>query len=39
MMNHAGGWMSSGMWIWTALGVLAVALVLVVVIRQSSKRS
>jgi hypothetical protein len=39
MMNHTGGWMGSGMWIWTVSVVLLVALVVVLAIRQSSKKS
>jgi len=36
MMNHTDGWMGGGMWIWTVIGVLVVAL-LVVVINNLSK--
>jgi hypothetical protein len=37
MMNHADGWMGGGMWIWTAVGVVVVVL-LVVAITKLSKR-
>jgi len=30
-MNHAGGWMGGGMWIWTVIGVLVVVLLVVVI--------
>ena len=39
MMNHTGGWMGSGMWIWTVSVVLLVALVVVLALRQSTKKS
>ena len=37
MMNHNNGWMGGGMWIWTALGVLLVALLVVVISKLSKK--
>jgi hypothetical protein len=41
MMNHTdgwmGGWMGGGMWIWTVVGILAVALLVVVIIKLSKK--
>ena len=37
MMNHTGGWMGGGMWIWMVIGVLVVVL-LVVVINKLSKK-
>ena len=36
-MNHGDGWMGGGMWIWTAIGVLVVVLLVVVIGRQSEK--
>ena len=36
-MNHTGGWMGGGMWIWTVIGVLVVVL-LVVMINKLSKK-
>ena len=39
MMNHTGGWMGGwaggGMWIWTAIGVLAVMLLVVAIMMLS----
>jgi hypothetical protein len=37
MMNHTDGWMGGEMWIWTAVGVVVVVL-LVVAITKLSKR-
>jgi len=37
MMNHTYGWMGGGMWIWTAIGVLVVVLLVVVIIKLSRK--
>ena len=37
MMNHTGGWMSGGMWIWTVIGILVVVLLVVVIIKVSKK--
>lgn len=37
MMNHLGGWMDGGMWIWTAIGLLVVILLVVVINRTSKK--
>ncbi len=36
-MNHTYGWMGGGMWIWTAIGILLVVL-LVVAINKLSKK-
>ena len=36
-MNHGDGWMGGGMWVWTAIGVLVVVLLVVVIGRQSEK--
>jgi uncharacterized membrane protein len=30
MMNYNNGWMGGGMWVWTALGVVVVLLVVVI---------
>lgn len=30
MMNHEGGWVDGGMWIWTAIGLMVVLLVVVI---------
>ena len=35
-MNH-GGWNGGGMWVWTAIGVLVVALLVVVTSKVSNK--
>jgi len=41
MMNHTDGWMNGwaggGMWLWTVLGVVIVALLVVVIGRLSKK--
>jgi len=37
MMNYNNGWMGGGMWIWTALGVVVVALLVVVISKLSKK--
>jgi hypothetical protein len=39
IMNHGGmnGWMDGGMWLWTVIGALVVAL-LVVLINKVSKK-
>lgn len=41
MMNHDYGWMSGwmggGMWLWTAIGVLAVVLLAVAIGRLANK--
>jgi len=37
MMNHYNGSMGGGMWIWTVLGVVVVALLVVVISRLSKK--
>ncbi len=34
-MNH--GWMGGGMWTWTVIGILVVALLIVVIIKVSRK--
>jgi len=36
-MNHAGGWMGGGMWIWAVIGVVVVALLVVVIGKLSKK--
>jgi hypothetical protein len=30
-MNHIGGWMGGGMWLWTVIGVLLVVLLVVAI--------
>jgi hypothetical protein len=37
MMNHVYGWMGGWMWVWTVLGILAVALLFVVINKLSTK--
>ena len=41
MMNHTDGWMNGwvggGMWLWSAIGVLVVVLLVVVIINQTKK--
>ena len=37
MMNHNGGWMGGGMWLWTVIGVLVVVLLVVMINKQSKK--
>lgn len=41
MMNQAGGWMGGwgggGMWVWTVIGILVVALLVVVIGKLSKK--
>lgn len=37
MMNHADGWMGSGMWIWAVVGVLTVVLVVILIIKLTKK--
>jgi uncharacterized membrane protein len=43
MMNHDGwmggtnGWMSGGMWTWTAIAVLVVVLLVVLIIKVSKR--
>ena len=37
MMSHEYGWMGGGMWIWTAIGVLVVVLLVVVINKVSAK--
>jgi hypothetical protein len=37
MMNHSGGWMGGGMWLWTVIGVL-LAVLLVVAIGKLSRK-
>jgi uncharacterized membrane protein len=41
MMNHTdrwmGGWAGGGMWIWTAIGVVVVVLLVVVIGKLSKK--
>ena len=31
MMNHMDGWMGGGIWIWTVVGIVVVALLVVVI--------
>jgi hypothetical protein len=37
MMNHAYGWMSGGMWVWTVIGALVVVLLVVAINKVSAK--
>jgi uncharacterized membrane protein len=37
MMNNNNGWMGGGMWIWTVLGVVLVALLVVMISKLSKK--
>ena len=37
MMNHGYGWMGAGMWIWGAIGVLVVVLLVMLINRASQK--
>jgi len=37
-MNHTNGWMGGGMWLWTAIGVLVVVLLVVLINKLSSKK-
>jgi heme exporter protein D len=37
MMNYGDGWMGGGMWVWTAIGVLVVALLIVAIGKMSKK--
>jgi hypothetical protein len=36
-MNHAYGWMSGAMWIWTVIGVLLLVLLVVAINKVSTK--
>jgi uncharacterized membrane protein len=38
-MNHTYGWMGGGMWIWTVICVLVVALLVVVITKLSNNKS
>ena len=42
MMNQTGGWMSGwaggGMWIWTAMGIAFVILLVVVIVQLFNKK-
>jgi hypothetical protein len=38
MMNYTNGWMGGGMWIWTAIGLLVVVLLVVVITKLSNKK-
>ncbi|MDI1289208.1 MAG: hypothetical protein PSX37_04550 [bacterium] len=42
-MNHHNGWMDGwsggGMWIWAVVGVLVVVLLVVAIMKMSSKKS
>ena len=31
MMNHMDGWMGGGIWIWTVVGIVVAALLVVVI--------
>jgi uncharacterized membrane protein len=37
MMDSSGGWMGGGMWTWTVLGLVVVALLVVVIGKMSKK--
>lgn len=37
MMNHTGGWMGGGMWIYWLIGVLIVVLLIVLIIKLTKK--
>jgi hypothetical protein len=37
MMDGYGGWMGGGMWTWTVLGLVVVALLVVVIGKMSKK--
>ena len=37
MMNYNNGWIGGGMWIWTGLGVVVVALLVVAMGKLSKK--
>ena len=37
MMNYTNGWMGGGMWIWMAIGVLLVVLLVVAIGKLSKK--
>jgi uncharacterized membrane protein len=39
MMDNANGWMGGGTWLWAVIGVLVVVLVIVMMNRQSNKKS
>jgi hypothetical protein len=39
MMDSANGWMGGGTWLWVVIGVLVVVLVIVMMNRQSNKKS
>jgi hypothetical protein len=38
-MHHTNGWMGGGMWLWTAIGVLVVVLLVVLINKLSNKKS
>jgi len=38
-MNHTNGWMGGGMWLWTAIGILVVVLLVVLISKLSNKKS
>jgi hypothetical protein len=37
-MNHIGGWMGGGMWLWTVIGVLLVVLLVVAIIKLANNK-
>jgi hypothetical protein len=37
-MNHMGGWMGGGMWLWTVIGVLLVVLLVVAIIKLANNK-
>lgn len=36
-MEHTGGWMGGGTWLWTGIGIVVVALLIIVIGRQTEK--
>jgi uncharacterized membrane protein len=37
-MNHIGGWMGGGMWLWTVIGVLLLVLLVVAIGRLTNNK-
>jgi hypothetical protein len=37
MMNHTDGWMGGGMWIWTAVSLVVLFLLVVAIIKLSKR--
>jgi hypothetical protein len=37
-MNHIGGWMGGGMWLWTVIGVLLVVFLVVAIIKLANNK-